>query len=416
MNIFNISWRNLWARPWSTTISLLLLTMGVSIISLLLVLNQQLDSNFKKNIKGIDMVVGAKGSPLQLILSSVYHIDNPTGNISLAEAEKLRNHPLVKSGIPLAFGDNVQGYRILGTEHNYVKHYEGQLAEGSLWENSFEVTLGSVAAERLGLKVGDEFFGAHGLVSDMDEHKSHAYKVVGVLQRSETVLDQLVLTGISSVWEIHEHEEEAKPMVKEMESDEEGHEDHADEDHLAEDDQEITSMLIQFRSPMAMMQLPPMINKQTSMQAALTAIEVNRLFDLFAVGISTIRGIALAIIVISALSVFFSLYNSLMDREYELALMRVLGASRGTLFLLIILEGLLLAVIGFVLGMIMSRLGLWVLSNLVEQNYRYDFNVMSLLPEEGWLFLATLGIGLISALFPAISASNTEISQTLADA
>lgn len=452
MNLATIAWKNLWVRPWATMISLLLLVLGVSIISLLIQLNSQLDDQFKKNIRGIDMVVGAKGSPLQLVLSSVYHIDNPTGNIPLSEAKMLQKHPLVAKWIPMAYGDNFRGYRILGTEWTYVEHYEAELAEGSQWDHTFETVLGADVAERTGLKVGDSFFGAHGNVEDADVHDEHAYEVVGILKRSETVLDQLVLTGMSSVWDIHDHGEEEggegnmgnmgntgeegnKGNTGEEEDhadhehvegeehdhgEEEGHEDHDHSEGEAhdheEEDRDITAVLIKFKNPMAMMQLPRMINQETSMQAALTAIEVNRLFDLFAVGIATLRGIALAIVIISAISVFFSLYNSLRGRKYELALMRIMGAGRESLLLLILLEGFLLAVLGGIIGLIVSRAGMMILSGMAEEAYRYEFDWLKFLPQEGVLFIGTLLVGLLAALIPAISAYKTDISQTLREA
>lgn len=460
MNLATIAWKNLWARPWATMISLLLLVLGVSIISLLIQLNSQLDDQFKKNIRGIDMVVGAKGSPLQLVLSSVYHIDNPTGNIPLSEAKALQKHPLVAKWIPMAYGDNFRGYRILGTEWTYVEHYEAELADGSQWDHTFETVLGADVAERTGLKVGDSFFGAHGNVEDADVHDEHAYEVVGILKRSETVLDQLVLTGMSSVWDIHDHGEEEEEEGntgnmgnnggeedhadhEHVEGEEHDHgeeEDHSDHDHAEgedhsdhehaegenhdheegnaheEEDRDITAVLIKFKNPMAMMQLPRMINQETSMQAALTAIEVNRLFDLFAVGIATLRGIALAIVIISAISVFFSLYNSLRGRKYELALMRIMGAGREALLLLILLEGLILALLGGIIGLIVSRAGMMILSGMAEEAYRYEFDWLKFLPQEGVLFIGTLLVGLLAALIPAISAYKTDISQTLREA
>ncbi|MEM7659543.1 MAG: ABC transporter permease, partial [Bacteroidota bacterium] len=189
MNLFILSWKNLIAKPLSAGMSLLLLALGVSIISLLLLLNERLESNFLRNLQGIDMVVGAKGSPLQLILASVYHIDNPTGNIPLSEAESLMKHPLVKKAIPLAYGDNYQGYRILGTDTSYLSHYEVQLSEGRVWDEPFEVVIGGKVAERMGLEVGSEFFSAHGLTDANDVHDSHPFTVVGILESNGTVAD-----------------------------------------------------------------------------------------------------------------------------------------------------------------------------------------------------------------------------------
>ena len=420
MNLGIIAWKNLWARPWSTLISLILLVLGVSIISLLLQLNTQLDDQFKKNIRGIDMVVGAKGSPLQLVLSSVYHIDNPTGNIPLKEAIALQRHPLVEKWIPMAYGDNFKGYRILGTEWSYVDHYHGSLYEGRQWKEPFEVVLGSKVAEQAGLRLGDTFFGAHGDVEDADIHDEHAYTVVGILVPSQTVIDQLVLTSMNSVWDIHSHEEavddvEVEESEADLDEEEHDHEEGEGHDHSEEEEQDITTVLIKFKNPMAMMQLPRMINQQTSMQAALTAIEVNRLFDLFAVGLATLRGIALAIVIISAISVFFSLYNSLRGRKYELALMRTMGASQSTLLSMILMEGLILATVGGIIGLILSRAGLSILSGIAEESTRYEFDLLTILPEEGALLGLTMLVGVLSALLPAISAYNTDISRTLTD-
>ena len=158
-----------------------------------------------------------------------------------------------------------------------------------------------------------------------------------------------------------------------------------------------------------------MINENTQMQAALPAIEINRLRDQLGIGVSVLQGVALAIIIISAISVFVALYNSLKDRRYELALMRSMGASRAKLFFLIMLEGLLLAILGFALGLVLSRLGMWMLNEFVASDYHYSFNEMGLLSGEAVLGLITLVIGALAAALPALSAFRLNISQTLAE-
>lgn len=425
MNLLSLSWKNLAAKPLSTALSLILLMLGVSIISLLLLLDKQLQNTFDKNVRGIDMVVGAKGSPLQVILASVYHIDSPTGNIPLDEAEMLIQNPLVEKAIPLAYGDNFEGYRILGTDSSYVNHYGGELAEGELWEKDFEVTIGSLIAERVGLTVGSTFYSSHGVSGNMgDVHEDNTYVVKGIFKPSGTVLDQLLITNVSSIWRAHEHSDEDEDEKEEAdENDHEGEDedhDHAEgEEHEHDEDEpseEITALLLKFRSPLGNVTLPRMINENTSMQAALPAIEVNRLIGLLGIGIETLRALAMAIIVISGISVFISLFNSLKDRKYELALMRTMGASRGRLFVMIILEGLMLAVIGFLLGYVFSRVGMMFMHSFVATNYKYEFVTEAFLPEEWILLGATLLIGLLAAIIPAFQAYNTDISETLADA
>lgn len=396
MNIFKLSVKSLKAKPAATGVSLLLLTLGVAIISLLFMLNQQLEEKFQKNIRGIDMVVGAKGSPLQLILSAVFQIDYPTGNIPLKEARNLQRNRLVQQAIPLAYGDSYQGYRIVGTEESYVKLYEAGLEQGSLWKAPFEVVLGSQAAAKTGLALGDTFFSAHGMVAGAGEHDEHPFKVAGILAPSQSVLDGLILTAVESIWQVHAHAGEEEAVAG------------------AEQERELTALLVKFRSPMGMVMLPRQINQRTSMQAAIPAMEINRLFSLLGIGLDLLKAIAYAIILIAGLSFFLSLYNSLKERKYELALMRSMGASRAKLFSLVMLEGVILSICGYVLGIVLGHVGLVLLSGLAEGAYGYQFDAFMLAEEEAWLGLAVLLIGFLAALIPALRAIRMPISETLA--
>jgi putative ABC transport system permease protein len=406
MNLFLISWRNLIDKPLSSFLSGLLMTFGITIISLLLLLNKQLDDQFRKNIKGIDMVLGAKGSPLQLILSSIYQIDSPVGNIPLDEAHRLTRNPMIKTAIPLAMGDNYRSFRIVGTDKKYLDHFEATIGQGRLFQQDLEVVIGPRVAEGTGLKLGDTFSGSHGLDAEGEAHANTNYTVVGVLNRTNTVTDQLILTPLSSVWTIHEHHEAGEKTHP--------GETHADEEPAEEVPREITSMLIKFRNPMGMM-LARGINQNSKLQAALPNIEINRLFSLLGVGVETLRGLAIAIMLISGISVFVSLYNSLKERRYEMALMLSMGATRAQLFGMLLLEGLVLALIGFGLGVLLSRIGLWLFSASVSSEYHYDLAGFSILPEEWALLGVAVLIGVLAAALPALGVYRMNISRTLAE-
>ncbi|MEZ0485908.1 ABC transporter permease [Fibrella aquatica] len=422
MNLAKISWSNLVDKPLSSFLSGLLMTLGIAIISLLLLLNKQLQDQFSRNIRGIDMVIGAKGSPLQLILSSIYQIDSPVGNIPLEEAERLTRNPMIKTAIPLAMGDSYKSFRIVGTNKKYLDHFGASVAQGQLFKEDLDVVIGTRVAAATGLKVGDSFASQHGLDGNGEEHGDKKYKVVGLMAPSNSVCDQLILTNVSSIWAVHNHEEghhdeEATGPGGATAADEhhDGDEAHEDEhDHEAGPGPEITSMLVKFRNPMGMM-LKRGIDNNSKLQAALPAIEVNRLFDLLGVGVQTLRGLALAIIIVAGISVFVSLYNSLKERRYEMALMLSMGATRAQLFGMLLLEGLVLALIGFVAGLALSRLGLWLLSQFVEGNYHYSFSDASILPDEWWLLAVAVGIGLVAAALPAIGVYRMNISRTLAE-
>lgn len=425
MNLLKISTSNLKDKPLTSFLSILLMSLGIAIISLLLLAGKQIEEKFTRNVAGIDMVIGAKGSPLQLILSSIYQIDAPTGNISMEEANRLTRSPLVKSVIPLSMGDSYQGYRIVGSNQKYLDHFEAQFSEGQSFKQAMEIVLGVKVAKNLGLKVGDSFASQHGFNEEGDAHKEKKFRVVGILKTTNSVLDQIMITPLESVWAVHEShepEEEGKGANALKLLDEPVRADtqvspHAIDEHLGspQPDQQITSMLVKFRNPAMGMMMARSINLNSTMQTATPAIEINRLFALMGFGIDALKLIALVIIIVSGLSVFVSLYNSLKERKYEMALMLSMGASRTKLFFLLLLEGLIISVIGFVVGIFLSRLGLWIMSENVEQNFHYDFNVLSLLAEEFWLFLGALFIGLLAAAIPSLGIYKIDISRTLAD-
>ena len=418
MNIFQISWKNIINKPLNATLSLVLFALGVGLISLLFLLNQQIEEKFDKNLAGIDLVVGAKGSPLQLILSSMYHIDAPTGNISLKAARPFLNpkHPLIGMAIPISLGDNYKGHRIVGTTPKILELYDNvQIEQGRIWENVFEVVIGKVVAEKLDLQLGSKFYGSHGLIDD--ENLVHddidAFKVVGILEGNGSVIDQLVLTANQTVWAVHDHEG--------SDSDTTHHEDHAHAIDLSiplseYTDKDITSLLIKFKSRnFQTLNMPRSIIENTDMQAATPAIEINRVYSMIGDGEEALRYLAFIIIFVSGLSIFISLFSSLRERRYELALMRVMGASPSKLFLLIVLEGIILAFIGYLIGILLSHAGMSIFAAQMEETYRYSFSGWEFMKEEAYLLFGALAVGFIAAILPAIQASNTDISTTLSE-
>lgn len=398
MNLAKISVQNIRHKALSSFLSILLLSFGTGIIVLLLSASEKIDQQFTRNIRGIDMVVGAKGSPLQLVLSSVYHIDAPTGNIKLSEFEKLKKHPMVAEAIPLSYGDNYQGFRIVGTDTSYPRRYEATLEKGRWWQERGEVVIGSAVSAADPLQVGQTFHGSHGVSQSLEQHEDFDYKVVGKLEPTGTVIDKLILTSTESVWAVHEHE------------------DHAAEGHSHEEDREITAGLVSFRSPMGNLMVPRMVNETTNMQAALPAIEYNRLYSLMSGGVATLQALAVLIVLISAISVFISLYQPLRERRYELALMRSMGAGSFQLFYIVLLEGLIISVAGYLIGLFLGKFGLAMLSMLVSDTYQYQLGVELITREELLLLPAVLIIGFLAALLPAVRAYRLNISKILADA
>ena len=402
MNIFKLSIKNIISKPLSSLLSLALLVFGIGIISLLLQLNSLIKTQMDNNLKGIDMVVGAKGSPLQLILSAVYHIDSPTGNISIEDAKKIKNNRMVGSSIDLLYGDNYKGYRIVGTDDEFLDLYDAKIKDGRKWEDPFEVVVGSKIHSKFGLKLDDELMSSHGLRETGEAHEDQLFKVVGLLEPSNSVIDQLIVSSPESIWDLHaEHDHSG-----------EEHDDEHDHEH---DDEEITAMLIKFQNPMNIIQFPRQINEETNLQAAVPSYEISRLFKLFGFGIETLTYLAYLIIIVSAFSLFINLFNSMRDRKYEMALIRTLGSSRRQLSFMIIFESLILTTVGFLLGLLVSRLGVMFVSSLMEESLNYNLNSFGILNEELLLLILSIFIGLISSIIPALQVYNLNISEVLGD-
>ena len=420
MNIFKLSLKNIFNKPLSSSISLALLILGIGIISLLLQLNTLIKDQMDNNLRGIDMVVGAKGSPLQLILSSVYHIDSPTGNISLEEAEEISKNRMVGSSIKLLYGDNYKGYRIVGAEKNFIDLYKGIIKKGNEWNDTYEVIVGSKVYEKLNINLGDNLISSHGLRETGEAHDDKSFKVVGLLEPSNSVIDQLIITSPQSVWDVHDTHNHKDEHEDEHDHEHEGEHDHEHEgehDHEDEhDDREITAMLIKFKSPMNIIQFPRQINENTNLQAAVPSYEISRLFKLFGFGIETLSYLAYLIITVSGFSLFINLFNSMRERKYEMALIRTLGASRFQLSTMIIFESLILTISGFVLGLLFSRFGVMFVSSLMEESINYSLNSFVVLSEEYWLLALSIVIGLLSSLIPVVQVYKMNISNILADA
>lgn len=427
MNLFLLVWNYLKARPLNTALNIVLLSLGIAVITVLLLFNNQLQEKITKNAKGIDLVVGAKGSPLQLILCNIFHVDFPTGNINLAEAEKIARGRLVKQAIPLALGDSYRGYRIIGTTHAYAELYNMQLASGEWWKQTMEVTIGATVAANAQLAIGDNFVSTHGLTTAGHAHDEQQFVVAGILEPSGNVVDNLVLTSVESIWEVHEEHAEGEPHENDdSHHDHEGHEAHAQEDGLSftpsplipsvpagDSTKEITSMLIRYRSPVAAIQLPRTINAQTNMQAASPAFETARLFAILGVGVDIFMTFAYVLIVISALSIFIALYNSLKERRYDLAIMRTMGATRFRLLFSILLEGTLLTLLGSFTGLLLGHGILLILSGTMDDIRHAGISGLVFYAQE-WIILAgSLFLGVLCSLIPALQAYRTDISRVL---
>ncbi|MGK5047340.1 FtsX-like permease family protein [Janthinobacterium sp. GB4P2] len=398
MNAATLAWRALRHKPLASSLNLLLVAIGIGMMTFILGVSTQLEEHAERDAQGIDLVVGAKGSPLQLILSCVYHADIPTGNIPGSALAALAAQPLVKSAIPLALGDNFHGFRIVGSTTALLDHYGAQLAQGKLFMQPMQAVFGARAARETGATLGASFAGSHGLAAGGELHQHAPYTVTGILAPTGTVLDRLILTPVASVWQVHETDPDEQA---------------AESSKLPAPERELTAVLVQYASPLAAIRLPRWVNGQPRLQAAQPAFEAARLFNLLGVGIAVLRAIAAGVLLVAALSLFVALYGALEERKMDLAILRTLGASPAKLLRLLLAQGLLLSLAGAALGWLLGHAAIGFLG-LLESMQDLNLQAWRIAPDEAWLPVIAVAVGLLAAAIPAARAYRTDIAATLA--
>ncbi|MDX2061464.1 MAG: ABC transporter permease [Bacteroidia bacterium] len=451
MTPFAIVWGYLRHDWLERLLNALLLAVAVCLLSVGLWFAHQLETRFLGEIRHVDLVVGAKGSPLQLILSGVFYLDAPTGNIAWADALRLQRNPLVAAAVPLSLGDNALGWRVVGTTPEFLPFHQAELAQGKLWQKPFEAVVGANVAKDLPL--GQEFRSGHGLSTmgddndhdhkdhdhkdhdhahedqdhssandhdhaqedsaatpaasaDTDPHAANAYRVVGVLAPTGTVLDNLVLTSLASVWRIHPTDTIVTAP--------------ASGDALfggltvapQAADSQVTLLLVKYRTQAAGLGLPRYINQSTGMQAASPVVEINRLLNLLGVGLDALRSMGLALGIAALLALFAALWGALRRRRADLALLRLLGANRLFLFRLLLLEALFITLVAALLGLAVGHLVLYLALSGSPLLLYADPRI--LVASEWWLMLGVLLLAVVAAVLPAISAYRLPVPSILA--
>ena len=372
--------------------SILLMILGVTIITLSVLVNQITKNTFTKNNPNLDVVVGAKGSPLQLVLSSIHHIDIPTGNISYKNAKKIMKHPAIKFGVPISLGDNFQNYRIVGTDKKFLKLYDAELEIGSMWEKPMQSVIGSNVANFTKLKIDKFFVGSHGLIDTGDIHSEQPYKVVGILKKTGTILDNLIITSLDSVWNLHSNQND---ILKNSDS------------------LEVTALLLKYKNKTSVFSFPRLINKNTSMQAASPNLEISKLFKLTGGAHKIINYLSIIIVSLSFAGILFTLLNNINERKYDLAILRTLGFTRERIFSIILIEGMTISILGSFIGLILGGIVYKCIEffsllgrNIVTGQLNFIYEILTI-----WFVI--LIISFLTCLIPGIKVYKQNIRNTL---
>ncbi|OYT72887.1 MAG: hypothetical protein CFK52_03545 [Chloracidobacterium sp. CP2_5A] len=405
MQTLTVIYRNLRQRWLSTCLTALSIALGVALATAITALRQQAQASFANVAASYELVVGAKGSPLQLVLNTVFHLDAPVGNIPYAYYRKLKADDRVAYAVPLALGDNYRGFRLVGTEPEYfslVKLKDGQpvaVAQGRPFAADYEAVVGSLVAREAKLGLGQTFVARHGVEDTVaaEEHEDAPFTVVGVLRETGTPLDRVIFISLGSVDEIHHDNARAgqqsqslldqlnalgaepeTPAKPDAQDDDRGHRHGRGHSHKppsaappeaptappaspaqpaapAREIAEVTAVIVKLRSPGYLFLMQREINKGKDAQAALPGVEVQKLFAIVGTVDRALLLVSLLVVAVAAASVLVAIYNSLAERRREIAVLRALGARRRTIFAWLLWEAAATAALGGLVGVLLGH-------------------------------------------------------------
>jgi putative ABC transport system permease protein len=396
VTILFIVWRSLRQHALATVVTALAIALAGGLLLAVWTVKTQAQATFTRMNSGFDAVLGARGSKLQLVLNAVFHLDASPGNITWDDYQFIKQRPEVKRAIPIAVGDNLRGFRIVGTlpelftDVEYAAGRKFALAAGRLWEgNAKEAVLGSFAAARLGLKTGGTFHPFHGLFGEEHEHEE-TYVVTGVLAPTNTPIDKVVWIPLHGVQTMSGHAPEAAT--------------------------DVSAVLVQLKTSFAGRGLDTLYNKQGSRLtfAWTIASVVSGLFNKIAWFDRVLALVAYLVALVSAAGVLVSIYNSMAARRRDHAILRALGARRHTLFGAIVLEA---AAVG-ALGMAVAFAIYGILGTVIAMVIRNETGVvLDLWAPHPIMWQAPLGMITLCALgglAPAWKAYRTDVADNLA--
>jgi len=380
----------------STVITALSIALAGGLLMAVWVVKVQSQTTFTQVNTGFDAVLGARGSKLQLVLNAIFHLEASPGNVAAADYEFIKRHPAVKLAVPIAVGDNLRGFRIVGTAPEFfseVEYAPGRrfgLAAGKVFDSTTkEAVLGSFAARKLGLNVGDIFHPFHGLVYDEKNQHAETYTVTGILAPSNTPVDKVIWIPIHGLQTMSGHDPRAAT--------------------------DVSAVLIQLKSPTAGFMLDLMYNKQGNRLTfaypvgAIMAELFNKIgwFD------QVLTLIAYLVAFVSTLGVLVAIYNSMAARRRDIAILRALGAHRGTIFSAIVLEAAVIGLLGMlaafvVYGGIVTGVAVIIRAQTGVLLEAWIFSPVMLWAPAGMIALCALG-----GLVPAWKAYRTDIADNL---
>lgn len=406
---------------------LAIFSIAVSVILIVSIQNvtEQLNSNIKQNASYYDIIVGAPGSETQLILSSVFYYDSPIANIDISYYNELQKDNRVEKVVPLGMGDNYRGYKLIGTKSNFFDtEIKGKttyiLKEGTCFSGEGDVVIGATVAKVTGLKVGDTFYSSHGLtetegVSSTHEHENLEYKVVGILEPTKTPNDTVIFTDIENLWHVHglhqheegesgEHEEHHEEMVI-------SHGSQGSSTENSNTTELITALLVRSKGLNEQFLLSNELGQKEDIQAINPTETLRKLLNTLDIGSIIVSIVAYIAVVLSAIMLFTTMLSSSLEKMKDISILRALGANRKTVFQIILLEAMIIAIMGAAIGFVAAHIAVGLLGSYTASNFGLDINIFHLANGELIAIGLVIILSLIAGTIPGIMAYKADATK-----
>ncbi len=401
MNVIALAFAYLRRRWGQALLSILVGALGIAAVATAFVGLDALPDAAERSWGGVDLVVGPKGSALDLVLCCALHISDPRGLVSEKSAMAAASHPLVRVAAPIALGDSVDGWRIVGTTPKVLWVYRAEIAKGRMWTKPLEAVLGAAAAKALHLKIGDRFIGSHGLEAGGEMHSQFPYTVVGMLAPTGSALDKLVLCDIETVRYIHKthaEDEVAETGVTET---------------YVNLPDAATAVVASYKSPVAALLVPRLIDANPALSAASPTFEIARVMSYLRPLTVAAAALGILLVSIAAAGAAAGLMATMNARTRDLALLRVLGAGPLSIASVAFAEAALIALAALLVGLALSGILMtWGTDVLADQTgllLRPQIDI----EDVGYLVAGAFVIAAVAALFPAIRAARTPMEELL---
>ncbi|MBK7675383.1 MAG: ABC transporter permease [Candidatus Accumulibacter sp.] len=407
--------RSAWNRR--LTLGMTLIAVALSVTLLLAVERVRLEArnSFAQSVSGADLVVGARSSPVQLMLYAVFRIGEATNNIRWQSYRAIAENPAVAWSIPLSLGDSHHGFPVLGTTTAYFEHFryaDSQaltLAAGKPFAELFDAVLGAEVAQRLGYRLGDAIVLNHGMGDvSLAEHADKPFKVVGILARTGTPVDRTVHVSLEAMEAIHLDWQGGAPLPGLS----------IPAEYVRKFDltpKEITAVLVGLKNRAAVFKVQRQINNDTTepLLAVLPGVALDQLWQVVGFAERTLLAVSAMVVAVGLAGLVAVVLASLGERRRELAILRSVGARPGEVFLLLSAEGLFITVLGALLGVALLALLTALLAPLAQAHFGLAFRARWVSPDELRLLGAVVAVGLFASLAPGYRAYRLSLADGL---